>query len=328
MKHLLKSSLIFLGSLVVVYLALFAVLFFIQPGGIPFIYRATQGNLWEGGGTWIKFQKFNKEEKWDVIVLGSSHAYRGYDPEIFKQHGYKMYNLGTSNQHMMCTYFIAKNYLNKDNCKLLILDIYDKVFSNNHIESKSDLIQNVCDDKTALQTALASDDLRAINMIALRYFNKLEAPLNHDTAGYTNGYKVAAKFLDPRKKDEEKMKWTYSTCESQVKYLDKLLAYCKEAGIPVVVAEHPLPAIYTMRHHEYFLKDVEPIFKRHGVPFYDYMNAPGLTGIRMFSDPTHLNHISVPIYNNLLIRDLQRDKRLPLSTNGTALVQQPDLQRK
>ena len=307
MKTLLTKGLLFIASFVTVYLLLFSLLFFFQPGGIPFIYRATQGNLWEGGGTWLKFKNFDIEKKWNVVVLGSSHAYRGYNPDVFKSYNLEMYNLGTSNQHMMCTYYIIKNYINKDNCKILVLDMFDRVFANNDIESKSDIIQNVNNDNAALEIALSSNDIRAFNMITLRYFNKTIAPLNTDTLGYNNGFLVARKFLDPKKKDLSKMKWKYKTDKGQKKYLELILAHCNENGIKIVAVSHPAPQIYPLRDHDKFLKDVGPLFEKYKIKYYDYTFSPEMGSIIYYSDPSHLNHIGAIKFNKTLIHDLIKD---------------------
>lgn len=311
MKRIITKGLLFIASFITVYLILFATLFFFQPGGIPFIYRATQGNVWEGGGTHHKFQHFDRTKKWDVIVLGSSHAYRGYDPLVFSSNDLEMYNLGTSNQHMMCTYQIIKTHINKDNCNLLVLDMYDKVFANNDIESKSDIIQNVDDDKTALATALASNDIRALNMITLRYFNKTIDPLNTDTISYQNGYLPSRKILDPKKKDLAKMKFRYKTEPNQKRYLDLLLKYCRKEGINIVAVSHPAPGIYPLREHDQFLADVSPLFNKNKVSYYDYTNYTEMGSIIYYSDPTHLNHIGTPRFNKILIEDLKKDGIIP-----------------
>lgn len=307
MKTILTKGLIFIASFLVMYLLLFSILFFIQPGGIPFIYRATQGNLWEGGGTWLKFRDFNQEKKWDAVVVGSSHAYRGYDPDVFKSYKLDMYNLGTSNQHMMCTYYIVKNHITTDNCKLLILDMFDKVFANNDIESKSDIIQNIKDDKTAIEIALSANDIRALNMIALRFFNKTIDPLNVDTFGYNNGFLVSRKFLDPKKKDKEKMQWKYAAEKNQKKFLDRLLSHCNTNGIKIVAVSHPTPEIYPMADHDKFLKDVGPLFEKYKVKYYDYTHYPEMGSLIYYSDPTHLNYLGVIKFNKIFINDLIKD---------------------
>ena len=308
MKELIKKSGILLMTFISVYLLFFAALFFYQPGGIPFIYRATQGNVWEGGGTWLTFNKFDKAKKWDVIVVGSSHAYRGYNPEVFETYGLNTYNLGSSNQHMMCSYHIVKNYLNKSNCKLLILDMYDKVFSNDYIESKSDLIQNITNDKAAIQVALEMNDIRAINMITLRFFNKTIAPLNVDTNDYYLGFKKVKRFLNPKNKDENKLKWKYASNKHQESYLKKLLAYCQEEGIQVVAVSHPSPDLYKMAEHDKFVSEIQGILTAYKVPYYDYTNGKMLGGIYFYADPTHLNHIGVKLFNKKLIQDLISDQ--------------------
>lgn len=311
MITLLKKVLLFIASFLVMYFSLFALLFFIKPGGIPFIYRAAQGNIWEGGGTWIKFQKFDPNKKWDVITIGSSHAYRGYDPEVFKEHGMSMYNLGTSNQHTMCTYHIVKTYFTNENCKLLILDLFDKVFSNNDIESKSDLIQNITSDKAALAIAMDAADIRALNMITLRYFNKTIPPLSLDTTGYVNGYLGARKFLDPKKKDTSNLTAKYHTEKSQLKYLRLLLAYCQKEGIKTIVVSHPSPEIYPLQLHSLFLADITPILHQYQVPYYDYTRLKELGSIKYYADPSHLNILGVKKYNEILLKGLAADHIIP-----------------
>lgn len=303
MKKILVNGLQFFAAFTVAYLLIFAVLFYVRPSGVPFIYRATQGNVSSGGGTWYKLRHFDKNKKWDMVVLGSSHAYRGYDPEIFSRYGLNMYNLGTSNQHMLCTYYIAINHLNKENCKMVLLDVYDRAFCSQQLESMSDIIQNADNDKTALQIALSTPDIRAINMLVLRYFNKTIPLLNTDTAGLTNGYKKNNKYLNPIVADSIKPEVIYKTNPLQVKYLRKLLTYFKEQGIPVVAAEHPLPTLYTVRNHDQFLNDIQPIFNEFGVPFFDHTFDKDIAEkLCYFFDPTHLNSKGVPKYNERLLK--------------------------
>lgn len=315
MRKLFINGLKFLVSAFIVYLIIFAVLFLIAPGGIPMIYRTSPGNVWEGGGTYVKFREFNPSEKWDVVILGSSHAYRGYDPRIFDAQGLKTFNLGTSDQNMMCSYYIATNYLNRNNCKMVILDMYDRVFTQQNIESTSDVVHNITSDKAAFQVAMSSRDLRGLNMFTLRMFNKLRDPLNTDTAGFVKGFFPTETFLTlPAKK---RVVWKYQTNDFQVKYLHKLLTYLQSEGIKVVMAEHPMPGIFTPVDHHLFVEDVRKIADQYQVPFFDYMTDSTMTGINYFADETHLNVNGVKVYNEKLLRDLSGHGLLPDS--GVAL---------
>src|SRR5690349_21248823 len=162
MTRLIRTLLIFMLTSFVAYLAMFSILYFIRVGNVPIIFRSTQGNVFEGGLTYKKFREFNTEEKFDIIVLGSSHAYRGYDPKIFESYGYKMYNLGSSAQSLLASYVIARNYIKRDNCRTVIIDLYDRIFKHSSIESLSDVTQNISSDKAAAEICWRSQDLRAI----------------------------------------------------------------------------------------------------------------------------------------------------------------------
>ena len=141
-----------------------------------------------GGYTYVSFRQFDRAKKYDVLLLGSSHAYRGYDPAIFKEYGYSMFNLGTNSQGNMVSYVIAKNYIHKSNCKTVILDVYDRVFVTTRMESLSDVVQNVNSVEAAVDLCLASRDIRLANMLTMRAFNHFDFVFNRDTAGVVEGY--------------------------------------------------------------------------------------------------------------------------------------------
>lgn len=302
MKKIIGNGFLFLISMILMYLLVFGILFVVRQGGIPIIYRASQGLIWEGGGTYEKFQKYNPEEKYDIIILGSSHAYRGYDPRNFASYDYKTFNLGSSDQSVVCSYYIAKNYLHHNNCKMVILDMYDRVYAQQNIESYSDIIQNVSSDKTAIEIALAAKDIRSVNMLTLRMFSKFTDPINKDTIGFIDGFKPTFTHLTiPEKK---RLIYKYETNQFQLNYLDQLLSYLEKEKIKIIVAEHPLPSCYQPEEHQRFRNDILPIFEKHHLHFYDYCSEKEMTGIQYFADDTHLSVRGARMYNQRLIKDL------------------------
>ncbi len=317
MISFIKHCFFFLLTTIGIYLAIFAILFFINVGGIPLVYRATQGNVWKGGGTYIKTHQFNKDEKHDIIVVGSSHAYRGYDPRIFKEYGFNTYNLGTSDQKVLCSYYLIKNFINKDNCDVVLFDLYDRVFSQSNIESYSDMVQNIPSDKAALEISIASKDLRAINMFTLRQFNKVANPLDPDTVGYINGYLPTEKLLKlPAKRRE----FIYQTNDESLYYLEKIIQYLQSEGVKIVLTEHALPSVVYVKQHELFRNDVLPILKKYNVQWFDYTTDSTMNGIQYFADESHLNVTGVYKYNHRLIKDLIKSNVLKSATNDSSFV--------
>ena len=78
----------------------------------------------------------------DVLFLGSSHAYRGFDPRIFKKHGITSFNLGSSSQTPIQTEILLNRYLNSLNPKLVVYEVYPGFLRNDGVESALDLIAN------------------------------------------------------------------------------------------------------------------------------------------------------------------------------------------
>ncbi|MEP7262888.1 MAG: hypothetical protein ABI772_00245 [Bacteroidota bacterium] len=310
MKLLIKKIFLFGLLALSIYIIMFGALYFIRIGNVPLVYRSTQGNVFKGGLTYKKFKEFNPAEKYDIIVLGSSHAYRGYDPEIFASYGYKIYNLGSSAQSLLSSYVIARNYINRDNCNTVIIDLYDRIFRYSSIESLSDITQNVSSDKAAAELCLRSKDLRAINMFTLRMFCKFDKPLNNDTLNLMSGFQASNNqlVLPGNPKDPD-----YTSNKETLNSFTKLIHYLNNQGIHIILAEHPLPEVYTISEskHSRFVTDINKIIKPYNIKWYDLMRDSTMTGIQYYADENHLNYRGVKKYNHKLIELLIKDQQLP-----------------
>ena len=76
----------------------------------------------------------------DILFLGSSHTYRGFDTRVFKKNGYNSFNLGSSSQSPIQTLTLTKRYLNQLNPKLIVYEVYPTTFTIDGIESSLDII--------------------------------------------------------------------------------------------------------------------------------------------------------------------------------------------
>lgn len=286
------------------------ILCFIPYRGKPIIYITNNYYHWKGGGTYEKFNNFLPDKKYDVIIIGSSRAYRGYDPRIFKKAGYNAWNLGTSAQTIDNTYFVAKHYISSVNCSLLIIDIYSGAFENISIESSSDLIHNLSSDKAALEIACNTNDIRALNMLAVRFMTRNKGPMYSD-----NDY-VGFGFTERNDKLPEKMRIALLNKPDEnmyrkkvfyrVEYLDLLMQFCQEKNIKTVLVYAPVSDFYSMEEHRDFLKEISWIISKYQVPFFDYSKSLKISTLEYFYDKSHMNYKGVKIFNDTLIKDLQR----------------------
>ena len=306
----LRKFLIFTGAAFLIYITIFGVLFFVRSYNIPMIFRTSQGNIFRGGYTYVTFRQFDRNAKYDIILLGSSHAYRGYDPTIFREHGYNMFNLGTNSQTNLVSYFIAKNYIKKENCKTVIIDVYDRVFLTTTLESISDIVQNINSNKAAVEICFALKDIRTVNMLSLRLFNNFNGVFDDDTAGVVNGfipYITQLKITDRLKEPE------FETLDQAIDYFDKLVDCLQKEGIKVIVAEHPVPFIYAIskEQHALLVEKIKPILNRYNVPFYDHLYDSTMTDLQYYANANHLSISGIKKYNDILLEELKRDGHLP-----------------
>ena len=305
LTRLLFRSLMLLAVAVVAYVLLFTVLFRVQWSGLPMVHGTSKALKWKGGNSYQKFQEYEPDSSYQVVFLGSSHAYRGYDPRMFTSAGYSAFNLGTSAQSLMNSRVIAETYLTSRNTWLLVLDMYEAAFEIDGLESTADLSQNIPSDRAALRMCLSLRDPRGINMLALRLATRNAPPRYLDSAYVSAGYSLTT--------DSVKGSVHYvvgrplAVREDQLEELEKLLRYCREAGIRVVLVNHPYPVRSDRAKHEAFNAIIRERIAPFEVPYLDFAYDHGLPldDRDHFYDHNHLNQAGVELFNPLLIARLR-----------------------
>ena len=308
MGRILKHGSLFLLVTTVLYMAAMFLLGHLRLTGTPFVYRTSAYYTWPGGTTWQSMRGFDKDKNWNVIVVGSSHAYRGYDPYIFIDRGYSCYNLGSSAQTPMNSYYIIKDLLNRENTGLLVLDVYEGTFNIDGLESTSDLVRNFPSQQAALGMAWSLRDLRGLNLMAQRVTtpNAPAYDLDPDYAGLGFTPKtdsvgepllpdtVPAPPINPR----------------QVYFFKEVVRLCAERGIPLVVSSHYGRKGYSPGRNAAFKACIDGALDGSGVPYLDYTESPGVSDLDNFADNDHLNLSGARIFTRNLVDSLEALKYL------------------
>lgn len=287
-------------------LVLYALVFFafcrIPFQGYPLVFRTAPYYQYKGGIAWRKFREFDPEHHWDIIVLGSSHAYRGYDPRVFAAQGIRLFNLGSSAQTPMNTYPVLKRYVTARNCGLLLIDVYDKAFGDAGLESTSELTQNIPSDGAAMEMALALRDPRAVNMMALRWLSHDEV-LYDDTTYVSGGFAQrldSAAAVVPRAEEPP-----VERDPRQEDYFDRCIAYAREQHIPVVLVTHCAPGRNGHARQAALRVFLHERLAGTGIRYFDFSEAHHLDAEDHFYDDNHLNLAGVRLFNAQLIDSLR-----------------------
>jgi hypothetical protein len=313
-KKFLIRSLAFLVCSLACYTLLICFLLIVKSNSEALIYGVSDGIVQKGGNTYRKFSDFDTSKTYDVLVIGSSHAYRGYDPRIFKKSGVELFNLGTSGQTPLNTYYLAVDYIKPYHCRLVILDVYDEAFTSDGLESTADLMQNLGSTKTVIGMGLALKDPRILNMLAVRFLNSSNGPVYTDKQYIINGYsetldslKFPGRMVYHVKKPANTIQW---------RYLEKTLQYFNKQRIPVMLVTHPAPSEWNQNEHRAFSHKLVAIASAYRVDYLDYFNYPGFNTLTDFYDAHHLNQTGVEKFNTILIEDLKRRNYLHRITSG------------
>ncbi len=308
MKRLFTQGLKFLGVTLALYLLTYLALYKISIGK-PLIYRTADYYQWKGGVAQEKFAEWDPSAKWDAVVIGSSHAYRGYDPRLFAARGYHMFNLGSTAQTPLSTYTILTNYVDSSHTKLVIIDLYENAMDQDGLESVSDLSQNLPTDFAAAELTARFRDLRGMNMFTLRMLNKQGAVMYKDPNYKGNGFAIKA--------DSVKKKITYEKGkilrlnDRQKEYFVKCLDLCAERGISVVLATHFYPHQSDQQRHLDLKRWVDPLIADRGILWLDFSYSHTMSDTNHFCDHNHMNEAGARIFNERLLDSLEAKGYLP-----------------
>lgn len=259
-------------------------------------------NMQRNGGQEMQMMRdlTSNQTKYDAIVLGSSHAYRGYDPRIFEQSGISLFNAGTSAQNAKGSLVLYNEYL-RNRSDIFILDIYDPVFELEGTESNMRLIQNVPTNEAALALVQQEFKIYTLNALAVRLasINPTDEAPNADYI--KNGFCEKKGILYAVEPLNDSV---FDANEEMFVAFEKMIKQMQADGKRVVLCSHPLPASAGLRnYHDKFLARFNPLIERLGVPYIDFTYYTEGFGINEFADISHMNQQGVKLYNRLLLQN-------------------------
>lgn len=253
----------------------------------------------------------------DILVLGSSHAYRGFDPRIFQSHGYRLFVFGSSAQTPIQTKYFIDRYIDRLNPKLVLLDVYPGVLGLDGLESTLDVISNDSIDMSTVKMAWKAKSLKAINCLIFGYYRQIfhrndsfveKAEKNGDK--YVKGGFVEKGFKTYKIPQQEVEKTNWIVDEQQKQALEASVQAIKGRGIPLLLIQVPyttwnyLPKTNNKEMDEYFMTLAPYVNFNQRVPLNDSLH---------FYDSHHLNQAGVQIFDAAIIALLKEKMFLGIS---------------
>ncbi|MFN3412344.1 MAG: hypothetical protein ACK4YF_09320 [Exilispira sp.] len=237
----------------------------------------------------------------DILFIGSSHAYRGYDIRFFNKFG-RSFNLGTTSQTPLQSYFLLKKFISILNPKYIIIDIYFPLFESDGVESSIDIVSNHIS-KDNIKLFIMSPNPIVLNTLIYSYYynyakntTKLKNYSNKFDTYISGGFvEREIQFFANKERFFEK---NIKINQIQKKSFEKLIAFIKKKKIKYVIIHSPITKaeyssyLNTKELNDYFeSKGFYLNFNEIQIPLYDNIH---------FYDKHHLNQYGVYIFNKYL----------------------------
>lgn len=244
----------------------------------------------------------------DLLFLGSSHCYRGFDNRIFAKAGYSSFNLGSSSQTPTVTHLLLKEYLPILKPKTVIYEVYPVCFMLDGLESSLTLLSAAPLKLTywPAQWNMPSPKLLNTHIYAsYRHLKKKPETQesmweNHRDKYHRGGF---VQRTDIRYRPvKEKIDLNFD--DKQLRFFEKNITLLEEQGAEIIfvyapVAKSYLAGIKNGKLLDDYLGDFD-------YPFYDYNGKLPLVDSLHFYDGHHLNQKGVDIFNAAFLEDFSK----------------------
>jgi hypothetical protein len=262
-----------------------------------------------GGHALTRLQEAERTHNIDILFLGSSHTYRGFDPRIFSDHGYSTFNLGTSSQTPIQTEMLLDEYLLQFSPKIVVFEAYPVILAMDGVESSLSIIANSSNGIPSCMLAIESKNVRVLNTLIFALYKQFffSADKNKEDARIRNDIYVKGGYVErPADVTHSVPLSTFvdqriDIQSSQTKALINIINKVEASGARMVLVQSPVKKAY----YESFLnmKQYSATLASYA-EYYDFNLLIDLDDNSHYFDHHHLNQIGVNLFNEKLIEVL------------------------
>ncbi|MES2554818.1 MAG: hypothetical protein V4604_01640 [Bacteroidota bacterium] len=253
----------------------------------------------------------------DVLFLGASTCYRGFDTRYFESKGLTSFNLGSSSQTPINTNLLLKRYLQQIKPKLVVYEVYPETFQIDGVESTLDITANDQLDGYSAQMVFKTLNAKTLNTYIyasyLQFAGKnttnrqpkqRETDTYIDRNGFVERELTCFKYLTYKKevKNGKVIKKEWIIRPNQQAAFEATIALLKSEKIPYVLVRAPI----TSRLNDSYDNNAEfdAYIQQHG-RYYNFNKRLQLNDSLDFYDAVHLNQRGVTIFNEALYQKLK-----------------------
>lgn len=304
MRKFLKAILLFIPLSVIIYVLMVIVIGELNIGTLQKNLKYFVGAY---GHTFTRIREVRIAKPVDMVFVGSSHAYRGFDTRIFKDDSISSFNLGSNRQSPIQTELLLKRYLPILKPKYLIYEVCPIAFSTDGVESTCDIISNDVVDWDAVKMAIKQNNIKIYNTLIYSYYcqmlgrdkNFKEAIVKDDDTYITGGFVEKKLKFYTQEKIEAGKKAEINDLQKQS--FINIVNMAKAQGIELILIQAPVTkATYNAYTNNHFFDEE---MKKYGA-YFNFNEHITLNDSLDFFDGHHLNQNGVVKFNKALMEEL------------------------
>lgn len=301
----------FLTILIAAYLALlltFSQVHFDDRPLLLWVARVPKSLSKGGSGqTLRRYRELRSYGRVDVAFVGSSHTYRSFDTRVFEEAGIRSFNMGTTGQTPLNSYWLMREYLAALSPRLVVVEVYwDNFTSRDGLEASYDLLVNLPPSGNLFRMALATHSPYAFHLFAgRRVETELDLVPSAEQAPVAGEAYVPGGYVESQKRSKRAfpVETHVEIQERQLDYLARCLRLVRERGARSLVVVQPVPQELlrsVVGYHE-IASRIADVVSDEGVVFRDFNGTLPLDSRLHFMDDDHLNAEGVRIFNAALV---------------------------
>ncbi len=258
------------------------------------------------GHTFSRLKEAEQEKNVNLLFLGSSHAYRGFDTRIFRNAGFRVFNLGSGSQTPAQTRVLIERYWENLNPDLVIWEIDPFAVSGDGVESALDLVSNDRQDIHSLKMVFQTAHPKVWNTFTYALYRDifelndtvLEAARKNEDLYISGGYvqKDLKRFRYMEHPNQE-----IAFNNRMMRILSREVEKIQESGKRIILVRTPVTSAF----YDSYINNAE--FSRRMsdlAPFIDFNGRVQLDDSLHFYDEHHLNQKGVEIFNEAFLEVL------------------------
>lgn len=279
--------------------------------GPDFVQKNVKYRRGVQGHTFSRLKEADTVKNVDVLIVGSSQAYRSFDPRIFTRHGIRVFNLGTSSQTAVQTEFLIRKYLDSLDPDLVIWEIWPNSFTSEGTESLADLVSNSENPLELDSVTVKVGTIIGYNTFLVSVLNSGFGIDKHfiEPAVIRRDRYISGGFVERNQRLQPKGDLTVpntALSQTQLKSFEKALKFMTRRGVKVVLIDAPVTESLwgAYSNHAIFDSLFDSFVQRGLVEAYVNFNANRTVDMEdslHFYDYDHLNQAGVIRFNEVLL---------------------------